>query len=382
MIQKYTFWIYGSGRWARILAQQLQILYGNTALLYFVTKRDQCEVRSELKELKIQNFDIVEELGQISDNRLHLGIVCGRARDNYKRVINLLESGLNVYVEKPCALNAKEAHEMVEYAKHNRLCLYFSNAFLFNDKINSLILNNLKKNHISKIKINWIDEKPLNIINTKLKYDESLTVYEDVLPHVLNIIASILKTVDIEFVDINVERCGQKLKIKCCVSDIETEFILERNGDRKIRSLEIHSSREIKIFDFSNRRLGKKFKLIEKIDKDDNFGPLSMSLYDFVSSVEKQKCSKFNNEVLAIKIIELFPKIEERYLSRCLEHLKDEHLLSLQKEDISYLTSEIEERSKYFARVHKTDDQDHSFAETIVGRYCQLESQLKKRTMV
>ena len=78
--------------------------------------RVQSEVKSELKKHKIQNFDIVEELGQISDNRLHLGIVCGRARDNFKRVMKLLESGLNVYVEKPCALHSKEIHEMVAYA--------------------------------------------------------------------------------------------------------------------------------------------------------------------------------------------------------------------------------------------------------------------------
>lgn len=379
MIQKYTFWIYGSGRWAKILAQQFQILYGNSALLNFVTNRDQSELKSELIEHKIENFDVVKELRQITDDRLHFGIVCGQARDNYQRVMKLLASGLNVYVEKPCALSSKEVHEMIEYAKRHRLCLYFSNAFLFNDQINSLIFSNLNKSDISKIKINWIDEKSLNLINNNLKYDVSLTIYEDVLPHVLNIVASILKTEDIQFIDINVERCGQKVKIKCLVSDVQTEFILERNGVKKIRSLEIHTFTDKKIFDFSNRRLGKNFKPIENLYADYELGPLSMSLYDFVSSVEKQKFSEFNNEVLAKKIIELFPKIEERYLSECLTYIKGEKLLSLcQEEDFSYLTSEIEERMKYFASVYKAEDEGYSFAETTDGRYRQLESQLKK----
>ena len=249
MTQKYSFWIYGSGRWAKILAQQLQILYGNSALLNFVTKRDQCEVQRELLEHKIQYFDIVEDLGSITGNRLHLGIVCGRAKDNYKRVIKLLGSGLNVYIEKPFALNSKEAHAMVKYAEHHRLSLYFSNAFLFNDQINSLILDTLNQNDISKIKINWIDETSLNLDTTNLKYDVSLTIYEDILPHVLNIVASILETEDIEFLDINVERFGQKVKMKCLVSNVETELILERNGSNKIRSLEMHTFTDVKIFE-------------------------------------------------------------------------------------------------------------------------------------
>ena len=383
MTQKYSFWIYGSGRWAKILAQQLQILYGNSALLNFVTKRDQCEVQRELLEHKIQYFDIVEDLGSITGNRLHLGIVCGRAKDNYKRVIKLLGSGLNVYIEKPFALNSKEAHAMVKYAEHHRLSLYFSNAFLFNDQINSLILDTLNQNDISKIKINWIDETSLNLDTTNLKYDVSLTIYEDILPHVLNIVASILETEDIEFLDINVERFGQKVKMKCLVSNVETELILERNGSNKIRSLEMHTFTDVKIFDFSHRRLGSKFKQNEKMYKDDNLGPLSMSLYDFVSSVENQKCSEYNNKVLAKKIIELFPIIEERYLIECLANINDKNLENImQEEELAYLTSEITERMKFFAYDHKNKDVDHSFEDTIAGLYYQLKSQLKKRITV
>lgn len=379
MTQKYSFWIYGSGRWAKILAQQLQMLYGSNALLNFITNRDQHEFKRELLQHKIQNFDIFEDLGPISGNRLHFGIVCGRARYNYNRVMKLLGSGLSVYVEKPCALNFKEANEMVKYADIRRLCLYFSNAFLFNDQINALILDAPNQNDITKIKINWIDEKSFDLAKNNLKYDVSLTVYEDVLPHVLNIVSSILNTVDIEFIDINVRRFGQKVKIKCFVSNVETELILERNGSRKTRSLEIHTLDEVKTFDFSHRRFGSKLKLLEGIRKDDDLGPLSMSLYDFVCSVEKQKSSEFNNKVIAQRIIELFPEIEEKYLIKCLENLKDKNLgNNFHEENLSYLTTEIMERRKLFEYDLKNEYLDRSLVENMYRLYCQLESQLKK----
>ena len=90
-----------------------------------------------------------------------------------------------------------------------------------------------------------------------------------------------------------------------------------------------------------------------------------------------------NNKVLAKKIIELFPIIEERYLIECLANINDKNLENImQEEELAYLTSEITERMKFFAYDHKNKDVDHSFEDTIAGLYYQLKSQLKKRITV
>ena len=77
MRPKYTFWIFGSGRWAKIIAQQLQTLFDDEASLNFVSERGYHEIKNELKTAGINYFNILADLQAAPSDGMHFAIICG-----------------------------------------------------------------------------------------------------------------------------------------------------------------------------------------------------------------------------------------------------------------------------------------------------------------
>ena len=137
MITPVSFCIFGSGRWAKVIASELFRIYEDMASFNFITERNSNVFSQELSSLGIKNFSIKKQFGE--NEIAQFAIVCGKARDNKKKVMQALCSDMHVFVEKPIALNLKDAEDMVNCAAERGLNFYPSNAFLLQHEIFELI---------------------------------------------------------------------------------------------------------------------------------------------------------------------------------------------------------------------------------------------------
>ena len=94
---------------------------------------------------------------------------------HYLLTRDCIESGVNVFVEKPFCINIEEAEELIFLAKKNKVHLYISNVFLHRKEIVKLPNNK----NVSNVFFLWQKFGPFNdnLINDLLYHDLYILIY-------------------------------------------------------------------------------------------------------------------------------------------------------------------------------------------------------------
>ena len=180
-----TFWVIGAGYWGEILIQKI-LKFSESDSIYVV------EMDSLRKDYIIANYKKVsvvnlEYLYTYAKN-LDYFFVATPPATHFEVVDKLLESGFNVWCEKPLALDSKKAESLIGKARSNGLCLFVDYTFLFDENLNQLKIA-LKNTTIHSVK--FYRCAPGKILN-------ELGVLWDLLPHDLSIISYLFGKCDFE----------------------------------------------------------------------------------------------------------------------------------------------------------------------------------------
>ena len=139
MAQK-SFWLLGSGRWAKIIAAQLPLAFGENTIINVVTSRDPKDVMEDFSNSSVRLDTITGDVPKNLKIDTNFAIVCGSTKSNTQSVSKSILSGLNFYVEKPFSLNVTDLHSLVHNANSLNLNTYPSNVFYFqNNKIECML---------------------------------------------------------------------------------------------------------------------------------------------------------------------------------------------------------------------------------------------------
>ena len=313
-----SFWLLGSGRWAKIMAAQLPLAFGRNTAINVVTSRDPKDVMEDFSNSGVQLGTITDDLPKHLNTDTNFSIVCGSTKSNTQSVSKSILSGLNFYVEKPFSLNVTDLQSLVNKANALKLNTYPSNVFYFQNNIYNLLFANKKKPDrcfYDYIKFTWTDKREPDKLPGRLKYNPALTVFEDVLPHLLPIACKLIDDCSPDLYAVNVDRMGQAVQLNFRAKNCDIDIIIERNGEKRRRLLDLTKSSKTLHYDFSSR--DGSIDYMEKYmphNKNRYLGPLSLSLFDFVRSSTSKEISPFNNLKYTNLTLGLFPKIDEQYL--------------------------------------------------------------------
>lgn len=319
MSQK-SFWLLGSGRWAKIIATQLPLAFGRNTAINVITSRDSKDVAEDFSNFGVRLNTIADDLPKNLMSDINFSIVCGSTNSNANSVSKSISSGLNFYVEKPFSLNATEVQSLVSKANAHELNTYPSNVFYFQNNIYNLIFaheKTLDRCFYDYIKFTWTDKREVDTFSGSLKYNPALTVFEDVLPHLLPIACKFIDVSSLDLCAVNVDRWGQAVQLNFRSKNSEIDINIERNGEKRRRLLHLTKNGNTFHYDFSAHE-GSVDYIRQYMPHGQNrsLGPLSLSLFDFVRSSKSKKISPFNNLKYTNLILELFPKINEQYIGQ------------------------------------------------------------------
>jgi hypothetical protein len=319
MAQK-SFWLLGSGRWAKIIAAQLPLAFGENTIINVVTSRDPKDVMEDFSNSSVRLDTITGDVPKNLKIDTNFAIVCGSTKSNTQSVSKSILSGLNFYVEKPFSLNVTDLHSLVHNANSLNLNTYPSNVFYFQNNIYNLLFAHEKKSGrclYDYIKFTWTDKCELDMFVGSSKYNPALTVFEDVLPHLLPIACKLIDVASLDLCSVNVDRMGQAMQLNFRAKNCEIEINIERNGEKRRRLLDLTKNGKTLNYDFSSRDGSLDYiKKYMPYNKSSYLGPLSLSLFDFVRSSNAKKISPFNNLKYTNLTLELFPKINEQYMRK------------------------------------------------------------------
>jgi len=244
--------VIGGGRWARVL---LETLCGIVPPCVQISVHSPRNSQSMLAWVSASSLDhriqVSSIYPEVTAGKSCAVIVVNAARDHEKAIEWALSRCLPVLVEKPVTLSFAATQRLTDLAISQKTYFASAHVFLFARYVwvFSKLVN--EAGGARAIRVRWMDPVGENRYGEAKSYDPGLTIYADVLPHILSILTA-LSTNSFQLGrKLEVLRGGAYLKLDIKIGDIPCDIELFRNGDSRRRLIEVDTGEGWKSLDFS-----------------------------------------------------------------------------------------------------------------------------------
>ena len=226
--------VLGSGRWARTWIETLLALRQHEGSVIVFAPLPSERFSDWLQ--KFQHEQLIKTIDDFSQaiQSPKPTIIASAAGTHRNFAVSTLSKGLPTLVEKPVALNLKDAMDIIDASNKNNVDLAISNVFLFSEGIKQFKEVISTRDLPASIFLRWADA------TEKMgRFDSSVPVFQDVLPHVVGIIEYLFEETEWVFKGLDAARGGQRTELKLQCGGILIKVILERNAPKRERILEL-----------------------------------------------------------------------------------------------------------------------------------------------
>ena len=247
-----SFAIIGGGRWARVYASSFSSINpSNQVIIVSNFNADQLANKPPANNLKI-----VRSLNDLfSQFKVDGAIVANAARLHYNTASSLTDAGICTLIEKPIAINVVDVENLYRNATRHKAFIAPSLTYLRCSYLNNF--SEIIKGYsgqIIKAQLEWCDPKIESRYNEKKTYDPSISIAQDVMPHVWSIFTAIFgrpnKPIYVDSCD--AKYGGRSAIFKFQFQDVYCESFIERESSSRERriTIELESQKHLEI-DFS-----------------------------------------------------------------------------------------------------------------------------------
>jgi predicted dehydrogenase len=196
------------------------------------------------------HIDVVEDWPDFGAFRPDAIIVANRAADHAAAVGSALDAGVAVLVEKPMAIGAETVRQLQRRAVASGSLLAASHVFLFARYFEAFAAELARHGQVHRLEMIWQDGRD-DVVRGEMKlYDPALPVFDDVLPHVLPMLAHLAQR-DLSVDSLAMDRGGAAVTIEATAQSMPIGIHLARNADRRRRLLTAHTADGPCAMDFS-----------------------------------------------------------------------------------------------------------------------------------
>jgi predicted dehydrogenase len=238
----------GGGRWARVLISVLHEILPPDARILVVTLGNGAAMRKWSTERYPDRIEVGDFLPD-ARGEFDAVIVANAARGHAEAALRALGAGIPALVEKPLALTEADAREIVELAERNRVPLATSRVPLFAryvERFRDIVANSGK---IENVRFSWTDSKDEVRYGETKTYDSAVTLFEDLLPHMLPILRRLVGG-PIALGGVTLSGGGRLAELQLTAGDIPCTLSLGRDTAARTRIVRVQSSND-SVLDFS-----------------------------------------------------------------------------------------------------------------------------------
>ena len=285
----------GIGRWGKNLIRE----FSKFAII------SKCVHQGNLENMKWldANYPEISSTTNIADvlddPKIDAIVIATPINTHYEIIKNALESGKNVFVEKPMTQTTSEADNLIKIAKGKNLSLFVGYIFLHNEIFKQIKKIN-EKECIMNINFNWqkfgtFDE---DIFENLLSHDLSIILELFGTPKSFNLFNTCSFVSDVDFFHFELEYSGSK---KFFIS-------IDRVSNTKKKTITFFTTKNLYIWDndvlLKLDKKSKSFKIIYQIKKS----PLYCEWKNFISTMNN---ATTDSAILAKKITKIVSKISK-----------------------------------------------------------------------
>ena len=244
--------IFGGGRWARVIAGVVRDLLPTNTPLTLCSPRGAASLATWSVEQGYDGCIAVERnWPETFPSGQTAVIVANAARDHVAAGLWALERGASVLIEKPLALSLRDAHNLADSASRHKGLLAVAHVLRFTRYLTNFSNMLPAWRDVSSINLEWVDPAGEQRYGEAKQYDSSVPVFVDCLPHAISVLQSAFRQLPKLAGPPTVEDGGSRVTLPLMLSDRPCCVQLQRNGPSRLRRLSVKTSSGLLTLDFT-----------------------------------------------------------------------------------------------------------------------------------
>jgi predicted dehydrogenase len=249
-VKLQTVAVVGGGRWARVIVEVLCRSLPPTTTVAIVSPSNAAGMQLWADERRfpcpIAVAETRTELGGVN-----AAIIANSARDHEIAASDMLFARIPTLVEKPFAASPQAAMRLLATAEQFRVVLGSAHVFLFADYVHAFARRVGDAGGAHSLAVTWTDPPGESRHGETKRYDSSIPVISDVLPHITAILRTLAPTVAPQCRGVRVERGGADAQLDLVYADVPVTVRIGRDAMRRQRIIDAGCAGAALRLDFS-----------------------------------------------------------------------------------------------------------------------------------
>jgi hypothetical protein len=269
-----SFFLIGGGRWSRVVLCEASKLQDQNLNIIVVSKKNHEYMKKWVsKTISSSNVKVVKKMPDfVIENSS--AYVLNETTDRYRTLQKLLDLRIPTLVEKPLMLDYQRATKIVDLYQSAGIALASSQVFRFLKGTDALRAA-ISKDRITSIKFDWFDSNSEIRYGEIKKFEKSVPIYYDILPHIYSMICGVFGDLPINLGHIKSVNDSKEIALSLKLNySIDLDVNLSRIAETRKRLIQIQTAVNMIEFDFSTNEVIK-YSINGIIISAQNFGQSS-----------------------------------------------------------------------------------------------------------
>lgn len=287
--------IIGGGRWGQVAMSVIAKIDVPFDRIVIVSKMNRIEIEKKIANINLTSsipFEVVSTLSDLfSKYKVRAAIIVNSAGQHYETAYQMIKQRVHILIEKPVVLSIKQMNILIKEAAHKKIVLVPGLSYRFCSYIKNFSHEIVKKGIPRQLLFRWFDSAKEVRHGQIKRYDSSISIIQDVMPHVWTILSIIFSNPVLNF-----HTCFQDspdtAEIDLSINNIKGNILLKRNAHERQRYLSLQFEENCLVLDFSQEP-GIIFVDGKEISADPDWqkkpSPLALQLEYFFSMIKYGK---------------------------------------------------------------------------------------------
>ena len=169
--------------------------------------------------------------------------MCNKPKEHIRSIICAFEKCPVVLVEKPLAITEKEIFSINEFALKSNKQIIAANVFNFCNYFDQFADMLPDVRDVVYLKLWWADPEFETRYGASKTYDHTVSLYVDVLPHVVSILKKIFKLTPKFKKNPKISNGGAKIVLELLINQFVCEILIERKSATRRRQISVSSTK-------------------------------------------------------------------------------------------------------------------------------------------
>lgn len=346
--------VIGSGRWAKVLTNEIIKCFDDSIDIYFCASRRINEIRQWANDQELlSGIQIVDNIPLAIDHGIGIAFVVNSAHDHEKAIKEALLKGYHVVVEKPFTVSSEQSLQVIELAHRLDRAVFSTNAYRFASYLEDFKNFLPSDKAITRMDILWTDPASEERYGERKNYDPRVPIVMDVLPHVVSIFEAIYQFEAPVLRSLHLKRGGAEVDLHFTFSHIESRIQLGRLSDKRRRILVVWNDSNRHELDFSAEPgiVSSVRKFVIDPSWENKTKPVASMIYSVINYFENGVVDPRLSIDTAIKANRLIDLVLPTYRTQQGRYLLDNYFKrnSVQNPDVRYAILETIQQSRKLA---------------------------------